>query len=78
MRRPIIFKHNKTLEEIALWLLPYHWAYKKGVTDGYKKTNYYKGYADGQKDGMEYVIESHRKFFDKKDYRKTGKESSTK
>jgi hypothetical protein len=32
-----------------MFLLPYHWAYKKGLVDGMRKSNYFKGYADGQK-----------------------------
>lgn len=72
-RRTKDFKYNKIIGFIAELLLPYHWAYRKGLIKGRNQSNYYKGYVDGQQDGMEYIVESHTKFFDKQDFRKTGK-----
>jgi len=70
--KTVDFKHNKFLEFIAMFLLPYDWAYKKGKVDGMKKANYFKGYADGQQDGCNDTAEQYRKFFNNRDFRETG------
>lgn len=67
------FKHNMIIGFFAELLLPYHWAYKKGKVDGMQQTNYFKGYGDGLQDGCNDTSDRLRKFFDDKDFRKTGK-----
>ena len=39
---------GKFLQNITMFLLPYHWAYNRGYIQGAKKQRYFEGYADGQ------------------------------
>ena len=70
-----IFKHNKILSSITMFLLPYDWAYKKGFVDGMEKSNYIKGYSDGTKDATEVTVNSFKKFFNKPELRNNGKQT---
>jgi hypothetical protein len=60
------FKSNKFLDTIGMFLLPYHWAYKHGFVDGMNKTDYFKGYADGQMQTHEFYAEHIKKYFKNK------------
>lgn len=52
------FKQNKFLDFIGMFLLPYHWAYKRGISEGMRRVDYFKGYADGQEKTHEFYLKN--------------------
>lgn len=52
------FKHNRFLEFIGIFLLPYHWAYKKGIVEGKRRSGYFKAYTEGQIQANNFIMEN--------------------
>ncbi len=61
------------MDFILTFLVKRNWAYKKGVFDGKRKANYFKGYADGYEKASLQATESYRQFFEKEGFGKRGK-----